>query len=952
MFPAFFSEAVVRLRIGLVCLFLSAVQALSATDSTPTTTLAAESGNNTSAAPTFQAQSNGNAAPGNVSKVPTSTLLYSGSTTAIYAHFMPWFGVSYHMNVGYNSADPAQVKKQVDDMISRGIAGVIIDWYGPNASQENATTLAMASEAQSRNGAFHFAIMEDAGAISHCANTSGCDVTAALISDLNYITQTYISSPAYIRWNGNPVVFYFGVESYPIDWARVRANTAGNLQFVFQNDGGFTRSYSNGGFSWVQPSNATQSDPMSLNYLNDFYSTAQQYPTKLPVGASYKGFNDTLASWSANRIMQQQCGQTWLSSFAKANSMWSASKQLAWFQLVTWNDYEEATEIETGIDNCVSVNASVSGSTLNWSITGNENTLDHYTVFISSDGQNLMSLGDFPAGTHSLDLSSFGFNAGTYSVYVKAVGKPSILNHMSAAAIYTSGGGGQPQPPVARLSLTPGSGTAPLTVTASTSSSTDPQGSALTSTINFGDGASAAGPAASHTYANTGNYTVTATVTDALSLQSQATATVSVTASPTLTVTQPLNNSTVSGPIHVVASGSAPSGVDALQIYLDHTLVYQINASLMDTTVSAGSGTHLVVVKLWDKLGNAYMQSLNVTVAPSFSASLSVNPTTISAGSSVTATVSSSSGTIASSQITWGDGTSSAGLSASHVYAQAGTYTVSASATSTQGATAQAKATVSVSAQTVTLNVAQPVNGASTYSPIHVVASGSAPSGVDAMQIYLDGALVYQVNAASFDTTVPASKGTHAVVVKLWDKLGNPYKKSVNVTVLAPLVASLSVSPTTVTVGSSVNATLSATSGAIGSSSIYWGDGTQSSGPTASHTYNSAGTYTVTAQAADAVKSVSAGSVAVTVQAKAGVVMQSPLSNSVVPLSMHIQGYSTSPIGIVAMQIYVDGALVYQNALSQVDTYQNVSPGSHLVALKAWDSAGAAYMQTATVTAQ
>lgn len=44
------------------------------------------------------------------------------------------------------------------------------------------------------------------------------------------------------------------------------------------------------------------------------------------------------------------------------------------------------------------------------------------------------------------------------------------------------------------------------------------------------------------------------------------------------------------------------------------------------------------------------------------------------------------------------------------------------------------------------------------------------------------------------------------------------------------------------------------------------------------------------------------------------------------------------------MQIYVDGALVYQNALSRVDTYLNVSPGSHLVALKAWDSAGASYI--------
>jgi len=774
----------VRLRIGLVTLFLSAVQAFSATNITPTTTLAAETGNNTSGAATFQAQTNGNAAPGNVSKVPTNTLLYNGSTTAMYAHFMPWFGVSYHMNVGYNSADPVHVKKQVDDMISRGIAGVIIDWYGPNASQENASTLAMASEAASRNGAFQFAIMEDAGAIKNCANTSGCDLTGALISDLNYITQTYISSPAYIRWNGSPVVFYFGVESYPIDWTRVRANTPSNLQFVFQNSGAFSRSYSNGGFSWVQPSSATSSDPMSLSYLANFYSTAQQYPAKLPLGASYKGFNNTLASWSANRIMQQQCGQTWLSTFQKANSMWSTADQLAFFQLVTWNDYEEGTEIETGIDNCVSVNASVSGSTLNWSITGSESTLDHYTVFISSDGQNLMSLGDFPAGTHSLDLSSFGFNAGTYSIYVKAVGKPSILNHMSAAATYTSGGG-QPQPPVARLSLSPGSGTAPMTVSASTSASTDPQGSALTSTINFGDGATAAGPTASHTYANTGNYTVTATVSDALKLQSQATATVSVTSAPALTVTQPLNNSTVWAPIHVAASGSAPSGVDALQIYLDHNLVYQINASSMDTAVAAAPGVHLVVVKLWDKLGNAY-------------------------------------------------------------------------------------------------------------------------------------------------------------------------KQSVTVTVVAPLVASLSVTPASVAVGSSVQGAVSASSGTIGSSYINWGDGTQSAGPTASHSYTSAGTYTVTATAADSVKSVATAPMTITVQAptKAGVVMQSPVTNTVVPLSMHVQGSATSPIGIVAMQIYLDGTLVYKNALSQTDTYINVSAGSHRVTLKAWDSAGASYMQTAYVTAQ
>jgi len=939
-----------RVRIGFVCILLSAIQVFAATTITPTTTLAAETGNNTSAAPNFQAQTNGNIAPGNVSKVPTNSLLYSGSTTTVFAHFMPWFGVSYHMNVGYNSADPAQVQAQVTDMLSRGIAGVVIDWYGPNSTQENNSSLAMMNEAQSRNGAFQFAIMEDAGAISSCANTSGCDVTAALISDLNYISQTFVPSPAYIQWNGNPVIFYFGVEADNIDWTRVRANTPSNLVFVFENTGGFTRSYSDAAFAWVQPSNVTASDPMSLNYLTDFYSVAQHTQAKWPVGAAYKGFNDSLASWGSNRLLRQQCGQTWLDTFKNANSVWSTADQLAWFQLVTWNDYEEATEIETGIDNCVSISASVANSTLNWSITGDESTIDHYTAFISADGQNLMSLGDFPQGTRTLNLGGFDFNAGAYSVFVKAVGKPSLLNHMSAATPYVSLTT-TPQPPVAQLSVSPGSGTAPVTVTASTVASTDPQGSVLTSTINFGDGTIAAGPTASHTYSNPGMYAVTATVTDALKLQSQASATMSVNAPVALNVLQPANNSTVTAPIHVVANGSAPSGVDALQIYLDHTLVYQINASSFDTTVAAVPGAHLVVVKLWDELGNTYTQSLNVTVATPLATSLTVTPTTITAGGSVTATVTATSGTMSSSQISWGDGTSSAGPSASHVYATAGNYTLTSTATSNVGTTSQATAAVTVEAP-ATLVVPQPTSGATVYSPIPVSASGSAPSGVDVLQIYLDGTLVYQINSSSFSTTVPASVGTHAVVVKLWDKLGNAYMQSETVKIVPALVTSLSTNFSTIAVGGSVTANLSTTSGTISNSMINWGDGTSSSGTSATHAYTTAGTFTITGSASDLVGPAQPVTATITVDPLATVVMQSPAANATVPDSLQVQGYASSPIGIVAMQIYLDGALVYQNSLTQVNTVINLASGTHRITLKAWDTARFSYMQAVYVTAQ
>ena len=107
-------------------------------------------------------------------------------------------------------------------------------------------------------------------------------------------------------------------------------------------------------------------------------------------------------------------------------------------QVVTWHDYEEGTEIQSGIDNCQTVSASVAGSMLTWRVA-DTSTIDHYTAYISIDGQHLMSLGDFPVGTNALNLSAFNFIPGVYKVLVKAVGKPSIVNRMSPSATYTVG---------------------------------------------------------------------------------------------------------------------------------------------------------------------------------------------------------------------------------------------------------------------------------------------------------------------------------------------------------------------------------------------------------------------------------------------------------------------------------------------------------------------------------
>jgi hypothetical protein len=161
-------------------------------------------------------------------------------------------------------------------------------------------------------------------------------------------------------------------------------------------------------------------------------------------GTTYKGFNDTLASWGSDRITDQQCGTTWLDTWNEPtiNNDFGPNRQMQGVLVATWNDYEEGTEIETGIDNCLSISSSLSGSELAWNITGSAATLDHYTVYISTDGQDLAVLADnISPSVTSLDLSQYAIPSGSYTLYVQAVGKPSVLNHMSNSVAYSVGGG-------------------------------------------------------------------------------------------------------------------------------------------------------------------------------------------------------------------------------------------------------------------------------------------------------------------------------------------------------------------------------------------------------------------------------------------------------------------------------------------------------------------------------
>jgi len=661
---------------------------------TATTTLQAEISNNTSTADSFARQTNGNIGASNVSKAPLQSLLYSGSNTKVYVTWLGWFGRSDHIRVGYNSGDSAQVHRQVQDMISRGIQGAIAAWYGASTTSiENATQL-LKKEAEANAGHFEFAIMEDVGALGSAAASNGCDVTSQLISDLTYVASQYESSPAYMRFNSRPVVFFFGVDAFYVDWSRVVASIPGNPLLIFQGNGAFTRNPSEGGFSWVNIDSNNPFDP-ELTSQDSFYAAAQQASSRVAFGSAYKGFNDTLATWGTNRVIDQHCGQTWLQTFSEAGKFYSSSDQLPAMQIATWNDYEEGTAIEPGIDNCVYLTPSQSGTKINWTVNGgNENTVDHYTVFISLDGANLTKVNDVPRGTHSLDLSQMNLSAATYSVYVKATGMPSIQNKMSPAIAYHPGD----QPSDVSLNI---SQTGPLTYTAAATGSS---GSIARSAIDFGDGTVVNEASASHTYAAVGIYLITAYAYDAAGASSVAVQQISAKPMTTgITVSTPADGSTVNWPTPLVAAANPGTPASVMRVLIDGQQAYAANGDTLNTALKVFTGKHQISVQALDNAGNVTASaSLNVVAEPgdippvakiTVSALPNISPTTILG---CTATSSDPDGFIISSQLRYSDGSQFFTPGALETFPTAGTYTATLTVMDQFGATNSTSTTFTV----------------------------------------------------------------------------------------------------------------------------------------------------------------------------------------------------------------------------------------------------------------
>ena len=271
-----------------------------------------------------------------------------------------------------------------------------------------------------------------------------------------------------------------------------------------------------------------------------------------------------------------------------------------------------------------------------------------------------------------------------------------------------------------------------------------------------------------------------------------ATTQASDTTPPSVSITSPANNATVSGSITVSANASDAGGVTKVEFYLDNVLQTTETTTPFNwswNTTLTSNASHNLVVKAYDAAGNIGTSStVTVTVsntditAPSIPTGLSA---TAVSSSQINLSWSASTDNVAvtgykvfrggvqvTSTVT-GTTYNSAGLSPSTTYS----YTVSAyDAAGNNSALSSAVSATTLTPDTTAPTVSISPSSGTVSGTITVSATVNDNVGVTKVEFYLDTVLQATDTATPFNwswNTMQTSNGSHTLTAKAYDAAGN-----------------------------------------------------------------------------------------------------------------------------------------------------------------------------------
>lgn len=380
--------------------------------------------------------------------------------------------------------------------------------------------------------------------------------------------------------------------------------------------------------------------------------------------------------------------------------------------------YDEGSDPGNTSPNAVIANgpfSAIEGNAISFSSAGSNDPDGSIASFNWNFGDGQTSTQANPSHTYN--------NAGNYTVTLTVTDNEGATDSDSAAVEVSNPANTSPNAVIANG---PFSADVGESISFSSAGSNDPDGAISSYAWSFGDGASSTSSNPSHSYASAGNYTVTLTVTDNQGASDVVSENVTISAitSPGGEQLDETNlaggsNSTQyftlevpAGATNLVFATSGGSGDADLYVRFAAQPTtssydcrpYQSGNNESCPISPAQSGTYYVMIRGYSAYSGLSLSgtydgaSTGGNNAPqaviangSFSALEGESISFSSAGST------DSDGSIASYAWSFGDGASSASANPSHVYQNAGTYTVSLTVTDNEGATDQVSSVATIS---------------------------------------------------------------------------------------------------------------------------------------------------------------------------------------------------------------------------------------------------------------
>jgi hypothetical protein len=232
----------------------------------------------------------------------------------------------------YHSWDSSVIQQHVSQIASAGIDGMVVAWYGPTEyNNQTETNFRMILDQAQANGTKAL-LSVDLGSASWFKNTQ------EVIDGLNYALTVHAQHPAYFRYNGKPVLFFWYQGRYSLaDWQAIRQQVDPNHTSIWIAEG-------------ASPDALPTFDGLhmyTISWADNVAGTLSSWGDRtrslggLWVGTAMPGWDNTYTQQSEKYVRERQDGAFYRESFAGA-----AASGPSMILITSWNEWWEGTHIE------------------------------------------------------------------------------------------------------------------------------------------------------------------------------------------------------------------------------------------------------------------------------------------------------------------------------------------------------------------------------------------------------------------------------------------------------------------------------------------------------------------------------------------------------------------------------------------------------------------------------